>query len=451
MRISDILLEVANRIKPVLAKIVKNHNLDPETLEFIEERIDYITDNPNYQQWLSKELLKHSEENPDLDADGWKELLGSEKWHDLKSALKNFISVKDKLPEKDISKYRIRDISRNFSDDNFKEFGNHPSTLLRVTPEDLDGVEVVKKEGGIKTYSVSEPDALEQIGQGSKWCTRAEFRGDQSQAAYYIDTYGKTYVGTMNGRLVAQWTPNAGEMKDINNDDFEVENFGTELFYSDEITKNILKDLKDFKEGAYDAFVNYMHNIMPGKDRLIENFFNESLSKFDYKRGLFDPTNRILLDICVQYTAKSKTRWKELETILSSIKTNDYDNLLFWYNIVNEYTRIHRWPEASQLLYHINVKTKDANPYSDEFTFELKPGSIDIKKFEEYFFTVEISYSLDREDETIEYAITDIEAVDDNGKKVMISAHNIDVLSEYIVDNMDDEIRDDIYRYAVDF
>ncbi len=445
MKISDILLEATNRVKHTIAKMVDNHQLGPEMLKYFEERIDYITDNPNYQQWLSRQLLKHSEENRELDAEGWKDLLDSENWDILKEALKNFISVKEKLPEKDINKYTIRDVSRNFSDANFMVLGNHPSTLLRVDPEDLAGTELVKDEGGVKTYAISSAEALEQIGLGSKWCTREDY--PNCQASYYINTYGKTYVATMNGRLVSQWTPYADEMKDINNDDFDVAGYGADLFYSDEITKDMINNFKELPFGSYNVFANYLDRIVPGRDQMIERFLNEGLANFSLSRGLFDPRNRMLLSICVKYAKKTKSRWKELEGIMTSIQTNNYDNLVFLYNLVSEYVRDHRWPEANQLMYKTHAKANAASPYSDELTFKLRPGDVDLKAYEELAFTTTISFRYHGDESDMEYTVTDIDAYDDDGGKVLLSAYDIDIIAEYILDNYAEDIRERIYEY----
>ena len=129
----------------------------------------------------------------------------------VKETLANFDKVKSRLQNKDINSYkRLSDI------ENVVEPLLGIKTNNKICDINLPGVRIVKRDGPYVIVRVDDPESLAELGEGTKWCTRASY--PNCMAEQYIDDYGHMYIILLNERPIVQYTPIYDEIKDINND-----------------------------------------------------------------------------------------------------------------------------------------------------------------------------------------------------------------------------------------
>lgn len=439
MKIRDILLEVTNRVRPLLVKIAAKNNLDTSAAELFEKSIDSITENPNYQQWLAQQLVSYSYQNPAMDIDDWAKFFNSKNWLDLKSALDNFLSQKDKLSEKNINKYSMSEVLDKFSDENFKVFGEVSSTLLRIDPRQLDGVKLVKSVGGVKTYEVSQANSLAELGRGSKWCTRAGYK--ECRAEYYIDTYGITFVATVNGRLVSQWTPLAGQVKDINNDDLNVVKYGSQLYHCDGAASVVIDYLKRGLENSFEAFTLYIRDMLPGKDSLVESFLEDSMADI---KNLSKDYSKMILDLCILYSNKISARWAQLEGLLTGIQTYNYNNLAFLYDAISGYSAAHDWPEANSVMYIVRDRLRQSSPYYYDFSFKVVPETYEYAGKSVETFAFDVGFNVEDGNVT-DFDVIDFDAFDASNNRIAFSAYESVQVKRILLEEYESLILETVY------
>jgi hypothetical protein len=90
----------------------------------------------------------------------------------------------------------------------------------KVDPRKLEGVTLDDSMNGYQIWKVTDVESLKQIGLGTRWCTRRDYKYEgqlASRAEDYIEKYGTIYTITRSGNLIAQFTPNLDELQDTQN------------------------------------------------------------------------------------------------------------------------------------------------------------------------------------------------------------------------------------------
>ena len=92
-----------------------------------------------------------------------------------------------------------------------------PNTVkCKVDLRNLEGVTLDDSMNGYEIWKVIDVESLKDIGLGTKWCTRRDYK-PISQAESYIENDGAIYVITKSGNLIAQFTSNLDEFQNTNN------------------------------------------------------------------------------------------------------------------------------------------------------------------------------------------------------------------------------------------
>jgi hypothetical protein len=201
MRLSRILLEtIIKRLQPLLDKKAMELNVDKEKLA---AAIEFISDNPNFQQWL---LSKFTADDVGRAAE-------------IKAAIAEFQRHRHKLANTNLASYTISELLELFNANGV--LSKYPSADFRVEdPLALEGVEVFEGSGPIIAFIVSDAESLMDLGEGSKWCTRRSYHSPQAET--YLDDHGPQIVVVYNGRLIAQFSADLEEIKNQENDDIDL-------------------------------------------------------------------------------------------------------------------------------------------------------------------------------------------------------------------------------------
>jgi hypothetical protein len=143
--------------------------------------------------------------------------------HDLATLLENIenyenLKKRNVAIEKNINSFDsyatwINEMSR------FSSFDSD-AVKLKVDPRNLEGVTLDDSMNGYQIWKITDVESLEEIGLGTKWCTRGDY--NPCQAKNYLERFGSLYVITKSGNLIAQFTADLSEIQDTKNVNVEV-------------------------------------------------------------------------------------------------------------------------------------------------------------------------------------------------------------------------------------
>ena len=102
--------------------------------------------------------------------------------------------------------------------------GSKRQGFAGIDPETLPGVTVVEKRPDLTLYKVSNANSLAKMGEGTKWCTRFSYGGDNNIAERYIKQYGYLMIGYKNGKPYVQLNPDYSQVMDVNDASFHYSN-----------------------------------------------------------------------------------------------------------------------------------------------------------------------------------------------------------------------------------
>ncbi len=116
-------------------------------------------------------------------------------------------------------------INKSIKDYTFQQLSDTVSTFQQDLPQVqptqhgkliLEDEKPISHFGQYKLYKFTDKHDVQQIGEGTTWCTRKQ-RGDNCQASGYLSNYGCVYVVTKNDQVILQMLPNMSQFMDINN------------------------------------------------------------------------------------------------------------------------------------------------------------------------------------------------------------------------------------------
>jgi hypothetical protein len=199
-----------------LREFVKNADVDPNRLP--------------YGDWIAKALHSIAKADASLagmndDDDGvayYHELsrLFDRSGQTIKSVLQRFDAIKDRARntghDTNINNYSLGQLEALVaaveSESVSKSEGGIDSFVKK-----LDGVEHIGSFSGHDVYKVSDADALKQIGEGTKWCTRGSYSYG-SRADQYIDDHGYLFVLMQKNKPIMQVCSDLSEPHDRENE-----------------------------------------------------------------------------------------------------------------------------------------------------------------------------------------------------------------------------------------
>lgn len=162
--------------------------------------------------------------------------LQPEDLHTIKEQIETFENLKKHTTlrfERDINKYNSW---RDWVETCNKYQGIDPNAVkMRVDPSQLKGTTLVDAMNNYKIWKITDPESLKDIGLGTKWCTRRNYK-PTSQAERYLENYGSIFVITKAGNLFAQFTPDFDEMQ--NTDNVEIQELPKDLVLDRAIVEN---------------------------------------------------------------------------------------------------------------------------------------------------------------------------------------------------------------------
>jgi hypothetical protein len=149
MRLSRILLEtIIKRLQPLLDKKAMELNVDKENLA---SSIEFISDNPNFQQWLLSKFT--------ADDVGQGREIERSRAAEIKAAIAEFQRNRHKLANTNLASYTISGLLGLFNANGV--LSKYPSADFRVEdPLALEGVEVFEGSGPMVAFIVSDAESL---------------------------------------------------------------------------------------------------------------------------------------------------------------------------------------------------------------------------------------------------------------------------------------------------
>jgi len=309
-----------------LTLITENNQILQQTAEKLNISIDelnkLLTDadptGRKYKNYVLKLLLKQNIKLP-------------EDTYRTREALENFIKYQRNLEVKDILKYNslhelettlepyIGSVSK-------RQGGNN------LNPSSIKGVELLGENDKYKIYKVTDAEALKDIGEGTKWCTRRSY--PDCQAEYYIKKYAWIGVTYNNGKPLIQFTSNFDQIMDVNDEEIGThESF--RLILTDDYYDKMASNINNLKLTTNKFRTNQMIDAMAKQLAIAGNFNDKYIDVLSNSHGAM-----------AIYTYYSKKRSPEYED--KSIKEIVH--------YMNEIDKINNGGESDNNLEHFEDK-----------------------------------------------------------------------------------------------
>lgn len=318
---------VEDQIKNLSIKLKKN----PDFITKIVKRIG-----GRYWKWVLNQWDKRLIRLPEDD-------------YRVIETLKNFEINKKYLTNKDINTYKtINSLEEAI------EAAHTTKKELDAVNISRDGVAVVNRYKEYTVIKISDSEALKDLGEGTKWCTRRSY--PNCMAEDYLRDYGYINMVLKDSRPFIQYTPDLSQVMSVNE---------TSIDNIPEVLSGVKSGSLDLFQLIFPDFDLIKRNLFADKSELNSSsgnpissdqisdlgFFFELLSKLDYKKDIpvFDSLIMHLLEnkkgflLAANYASNvKKRRWKIIEPYL--IKK---PNAAVYYS---EHAIRGRWPEAEESI-----------------------------------------------------------------------------------------------------
>jgi hypothetical protein len=241
--------------------------------------------------------------------------------HRVMEALHNFQKQKPTLPNKDINSYKNLHALEQAVDTAHKT--KKEKDIVNITRE---GVKILKEYGNYTVIKITNPEALKDLGEGTKWCTRRSY--PQCQAEEYLKDHGSINMVLQEGQPLIQYTADLSQIMDVT--DSSIDNIPTIVSGVKagtlDIFELIIPDYKQILTNLQADETNYYTNselpIADDQRDSLQIFF-ELLQKIGYKGQLphFEKLIYTLLNnnhkyapwLATTYAKNIKGRWPEIE------------------------------------------------------------------------------------------------------------------------------------------
>lgn len=166
--------------------------------------------------------------------------------------------------------------------------GSKRQGFAGIDPSTLPGVQIFEQRPDITFYKVSNADSLGKIGEGTKWCTRFSFRGNNETASFYIRKYSYLVIGYKGGKPYVQFNPDYTQVMDVNDNIFH--------YINPLEAKKLNLPAPEFVKNLPELPKSNMKPFRTVKDR------ESGLGKTDSQRGLQNWLN---------YTTQNNPKWND--------------------------------------------------------------------------------------------------------------------------------------------
>ena len=190
---------ISESVADQLETLAKQHG---QTIQQIQQQLKKISN--KYWKWILLQWYQNKIRLPEDEAR-------------VKQTLNNFVQSLSRIPsnKKDINQYKTLSQIEQTVEPLLTTVQS--STKTHANIDSMPGTTLVNKKGPYEIYSITNPDTLAKLGEGTKWCTRESYK--PCQAENYIKQHGKIFTIFQNGRPVAQYTPDFEQVMDINDDE----------------------------------------------------------------------------------------------------------------------------------------------------------------------------------------------------------------------------------------
>lgn len=267
-----------------------------------------------------------------------------------KTVIGTFDKYKNKLEIKDINQYRT------FSQ-------------LQSVVQDLDGMIISNQKtgstsdsSGLRILKVTDPDQLATLGNGTKWCTRAEHPDCQADA--YIAQFGYVNVVMFNGRPVAQYTPDYSQAMDVN--DRPITNEAVIKAIMPDADHNDSYETRKEKLGNYISMLTFRvpeleQEILDIPIKAARYAINTGMGRWpEFERGIINGYydlnnfNAREFNVISEYWNKygGENRWRDIEEIVlqSNVSIYGYTNEFINFGIDSLFEDLRGFPEAEEYI-----------------------------------------------------------------------------------------------------
>lgn len=184
-------------------------------LETIQDQLEKVSEVEKIDVNELKKLLKT------YGGKNWKWLLNQvynnivsideEDLEDVQQIIQKFEKIKKNLDFKDINQFKSIGALQNAVD----QFLEAQTLESQADIEKYPNTQTIKTVGPYSIIKTSNPDALAEIGAGTKWCTRKDY--NPCQADRYINKFGHIYIMLKNYKPILQWDSKFNEINDAQN------------------------------------------------------------------------------------------------------------------------------------------------------------------------------------------------------------------------------------------
>jgi len=287
--------------------------------------------------------------------------LDKEDLAEVQTLIQTFEKIKKNLEFKDINQFKSIGILQKTVD----KFMETQTVESQADIEKYPNTQTIKTVGPYSIIKTSNPEAVAEIGVGTKWCTRKGY--NPCQASRYINKFDHIYIMLKDYKPILQWDPKFNEIKDAQN---------IAADKSKTVTDPRIYDIIDINNDPQ-ALLNYLKNVPSSKntEEFKEKVFDEMIPEtfeFSHTSTIFkfisENGNKKIRDKYEQYLLnKIKESTNEEEFIERYAVARGYWLFLNksqpWFaldRLVNE--AADKYPSS-----HIKYLTKTASLVRDDF------------------------------------------------------------------------------------
>ena len=333
---------ISESVSDQLETLAKQHG---QTTQQIQQQLKKISN--KYWKWILLQWYQNKIRLPEDEAR-------------VKQTLNNFVQSLSRIPsnKKDINQYKTLSQIEQTVEPLLTTVQS--STKTHANIDSMPGTTLVNKKGPYEIYSITNPDTLAKLGEGTKWCTRESYK--PCQAENYIKEHGKIFTIFQNGRPVAQYTPEFEQVMDINDEKLtdrkllslipppSLDNLRIAYIYAKEIIKGRWPEVEDIiKTDPFFAY-RYAKYVIKGRWPEAEPYIMKDF-RYAYKyaketiKGRWPEAERYIMKTRRAYDyAKDviKDRWPEAEEYIKKDPANAY---FYAKDVIKG-----RWPEAEPFI-----------------------------------------------------------------------------------------------------
>lgn len=248
--------------------------------------------------------------------------------HRVQETLAEFDKHKKLLPNKDINQYkRLSDIETAID----TALGRKQETFIANL--NRPGVKIINQVGKYTVVEITDPEALKDLGEGTKWCTRRSYPNCRAES--YLENYRSINIIFKEEKPFIQYTPDYTQIMDRKDNSVEI------WLRESKIHKLIKALIPPPQNPSPEQAYEYARHIL--RARWPEA---EPIIKKDPKSACYYTFHLVKRQINEKHVVT--TRWPEAEPY---IMKNPVWAMLYVKNVIKVTNKANpRWPEAEPYI-----------------------------------------------------------------------------------------------------